>query len=180
MTMCTATEPTTRVMNALKNSLVCYLQFARPWIGDAAKVGETIRLAAESHRTHVERLGKMIVNRHARVTSRAFPADFTGLNDLSLQYLLPLVIADAKQIIQLAEDAADALKFDAKGYELIADVIDSERGHLRMLQRAAACRPEKTTDGLKPTMRHTSISRDESDRTRRRKWRPSPTPSGAV
>jgi hypothetical protein len=59
---------------------------------------------------------------------------FTGLNDPSIEYLLPLVIEDEKQIIALIELAADALACDPAARELPAEIVECERRHLQMLQ----------------------------------------------
>jgi hypothetical protein len=136
MTKQTPIDAITRVMNALRYSLASYLRFACPWV-DASKqpIAEAIRHAAEGHRQHVTRIGELLVERHGHVESRTFPRSFTGLNDLSIEYLLPLVIEDEKQIVRIIEASLAALESDAEASDLMAAIIDSEKRHLQMLER---------------------------------------------
>jgi ferritin len=137
MTKQTPIDSINQVMNALRYSLASYLRFARPWIDASAQsIAETIRHVAQDHRQHVTRIGELLVNRHGHVESRAFPRPFTGLNDLSIEYLLPLVIEDEKQIIQIIEASAVALNCDVEVSDLLAEVLDIEKRHLRVLERA--------------------------------------------
>jgi len=108
-------------MNALRYSLASYLRFARPWIDASTQsIAESIGHVAQHHRQHVTRIGELLVDRHGHVESRAFPQAFTGLNDLSIEYLLPLVIEDEKQIIRVIEATAVALECDAEASSVVA------------------------------------------------------------
>jgi hypothetical protein len=122
-------------MNALRYSLASYLRFACPWVDASAQsIGERIGRVAEGHRQHVARIGELLVERHGHVKSETFPSAFTGLNDLSVEYLLPLVIEDEKQIIRVIEATAVILDSDAEASDLVAEVLDVEKRHLQALQ----------------------------------------------
>ena len=89
------TEPLIRALNRVMNALACsvasYLRFARPRIDAGAEgVADTVRHVAVSHRNHAFRVGELRRERHGHVESRTFPIAFTRLNDLSVEYLLPL------------------------------------------------------------------------------------------
>ncbi len=130
-----------RVMNALRYSVATYLRFGRPWVhSNAGAVAEALWHLANSHRKHVRRIGELLIGRHGHVVSRAFPTAFTALNDLSIEYLLPLIVEDERQIIRLVEASAIALKGDSEATELAAEVVDSEKRHLQELQRASDLR----------------------------------------
>ena len=107
------------------------------------------------------------MKRRGRIKSRIFPTAFTGLNDLSLAYLLPEVIKDAKQIIQTDEGAASALKGDAEAYELVTEVVASERENLKMLQWNSGCHDENTINRANSLTRQDLIRRVKSHRTQR-------------
>jgi len=147
MTKQTPLDAINRMMNALRYSLASYLRFARPWVDAGAQtIAETIGHVAESHRQHVTRIGELLVERHGHVESRTFPRPFTGLNDLSIEYLLPLVVEDEKQIVRIIEASAAALECDAEASDLVAEIIDSEKRHLQILERAPGRRRAMRSD----------------------------------
>lgn len=129
-------------INALRYSLARYLRFARPWVDAGAEsTAEMIEKVAESHRQNVTRLGELLVERHGHVESRAFPSVFTRLNDLSIEYLLPLVIDDEKQIIRVIESNAVVLEHDAEASSLLDEVLDCEKRRLQVLEGLPVRRP---------------------------------------
>jgi hypothetical protein len=125
-----------RVMNSLRYSLASYLQFARPWVDAHSQVvADTIAHVAASHNHDVTRIGELLVERHGHVVSQTFPAAFAALNDLSMRYVLPLVLEDERQIVRLMEAAIVELEVDAEAYNLVAELVDRERRQVRILQR---------------------------------------------
>ena len=137
-----------RVMNALRYSLVSYLRFARPWVdADAQSLKTTIKDIAKQHRKHVMRIGKLLLSRYGHVESRTFPIAFGSLNDLSIEFLLPLVIEDERQIIRLVETSADALQSDAEVFGLMVDVLATETRHIELLQTAT--KPRRAIESAK-------------------------------
>jgi len=156
MTKQTPIDAINHVMNALRYSLASYLRFARPWIDASAQsIADTISNVAESHRQHVTRIGELLVERHGHVESRIFPSAFTGLNDLSIGYLIPLVIEDEKQIVRLVEASAPALEYDAEASELVAHIVVSAKLHLQILERGVGHR-RTTWRGRSIQARHQS------------------------
>jgi hypothetical protein len=136
MTRQTPIDAINGTINALRYSLARYLRFARPWVDASAEsIAEMIEKVAASHRQHFTRLGELLVERHGHVESRAFPSVFTRLNDLSIEYLLPLVIEDEKQIIRVIESNAVVLGHDAEASSLLDEVLDCEKRHLQVLER---------------------------------------------
>lgn len=97
-----SSDAISRVMNALRYSLASYLQFARPWADPDVRAGaDVIARVANSHDRDTTRIGKLLVERHCHAVSQAFPAAFTVLNDLSVRYVLSLVLEDERQIVRL-------------------------------------------------------------------------------
>jgi hypothetical protein len=122
-------------MNSLRYSLASYLQFARPWVDAHSQVvDDTIAHVAASHNHDVTRIGELLVERHGHVVSQTFPAAFAALNDLSIRYVLPLVLEDERQIVRLMEAAVVELEVDAEAYDLIAELVERESWHLRILR----------------------------------------------
>ena len=134
MTRQSPNDAMNRVMNALRYSVANYLQIRHFCVGPAA---DALWQLAACHRKHVRRIGLLLRARHWHVVSRAFPMAFEALNDLSIEYLFPLIIEDERQIISLVEASAVALQGDSEANELAAEVVDSEKRHLQTLQRAS-------------------------------------------
>src|SRR5688572_9477460 len=88
-----------RVLNLQRFSLPNYLRFARPWTREADHVLWAIVFGiADVQQRHAARVGELLVERHASTEPGAFPMRFTGLNDLSIRYLAPLVVEDLNRI----------------------------------------------------------------------------------
>jgi hypothetical protein len=124
-----------RVMNALRYSLASYLQFARPWIdANGESIADAIKCVAGHHSWHATRLGRLLMKRRANVVSRAFPATFTALNDVSVRHALPLVIEDSQRIVRHIEASLNTLRPDRDAYQLAMEICDGEKRHLSLLQ----------------------------------------------
>lgn len=135
-----------RPMNALRYSLASYLRFARPRVdADSRAVADALIGVATGHDLGVTRIGELLVKRHGHAVSQTFPAVFTALNDLSIRYILPLVIENERQIVRTMEAAAVELECDAVAYDLVAELVDRERRHLHTLQQLrGACRANRS------------------------------------
>jgi hypothetical protein len=135
------------VMNALRYSLARYLRFAQPRVEASAQpIADAVGHVAETHGKHVMRIGEFLLERQGHVASRTYPLAFTRLNNLSIRYLLPLVVDDEVQIIRLVEAAANALECDAEAHELLAEVGESGKRHLQLLRDASNHRQATTSD----------------------------------
>ena len=147
MTTQTPIDAINRPMNALRYSLARYLRFVRPWIdANCQSIAETIGRVAESHSRHVTRLGKLLVERQGHAESRTFPRAFGAFNDLSIEYLLLVIIEDERQIIGLFEATAIALECDAEAFNLVVEVLAHEKLHLQILERALSHRYAMRSD----------------------------------
>jgi hypothetical protein len=126
------------VMHKFMYSVAHYLWFAHPWSSaDARPIADALKRLGESHRDHIRRLGELLISRRRHIPRGSFPAAFTGLNDLSVQYVVPMAIEDENKIIRLLEAAAAELKLDSEAHTLLTDIIRSEKRHLQTLQAAA-------------------------------------------
>jgi hypothetical protein len=151
MTEKSARDAMYRVINALRYSLASYLCFAQPRDdipGSPAVLA--VALVAQRHHRHAGRVAKQLVRRFGHVESRTFPRAFTALNDLSVDYLLPLIVEDQRQIVSLIDAAALALKPDTEWHDLVVDIGDSEKDTLTFLHRASG---DRRASGVAPLVR---------------------------
>ncbi len=122
------------VLNLQRFSLANYLRFARPWTREADHVLLAIVFGiADTQQKHAARVGQLFVERHASTDLGDFPRRFTGLNDLSIRYLAPLVVEDLKRIIHDLRSCGDAVRDDRPSWELVQAILADEQRHLRIL-----------------------------------------------
>lgn len=120
-------------------SLAMYLSFATPWVGrgreDAAKVVVTI---AEHHKALVERLGAMVLDLGGTLEYGHFPMQFTALHDVSLEYLLKLLLQRQEKEVALIGSLADQLRFAPLAHALALEALGESKAHFDMLREVAA------------------------------------------
>jgi hypothetical protein len=122
------------VLNLQRFSLANYLRFARPWACEPDHVLLTVVFGiARVQQEHVTRVGKLLVERHASAEPGSFPMRFTGLNDLSIRYVAPLVVDDLERIIHDLRCCAEALRDDGPALALVQAILRDEERHLQVL-----------------------------------------------
>lgn len=123
------------VLNLQRFSLAGYLRFSRPWASDPDHVLLQIVFGiAQIQQVHATRVGELLVERHASTEPGTFPMRFTGLNDLSIRYVAPLVVEDLQRIIHDLHWCAEALRDDSTAWELVQAILRDEERHLQMLR----------------------------------------------
>jgi hypothetical protein len=76
--------------------------------------------------------------RERLVRSSVFPLHFTSYNDLSLEYLVPLLLEDERALIRSAEECAERLKDDPEARRIVDKVIVSLRRYAALLMELLA------------------------------------------
>ncbi len=123
------------VLNLQRFSLANYLRFARPWACEPDHVLLTVVFGiAQAQQKQAERIGMLLVERHARAEPGTFPLRFTGLNDLSIRRVAPLVAEDLERIVQDLHGCAEALRDDGPALALVQAILRDEQRHLQMLR----------------------------------------------
>ena len=130
---------TNTVLNRLRvlhsRSLVAYLRYVCPWIRkefhNAADILET--MTDETQRI-ADRIGEMILARGGDVEAGEFPLEFTGLHDLSVDYLLKLLVEDQESAITTIQTCVDQLGDDPLAQALAEESLGAAKGNLDSLQ----------------------------------------------
>jgi hypothetical protein len=133
-----AHEPLARLLAIESYSLPIYLQTAAPW----ARLGEERALETLSHiAADQRRLAGLIARRLERLEGHVprgdFPQRFTWLNDLSLDYLLRLLIDEQQRDIKTIEDCIAKLTADRHSLSLAEEALGAARAHLESLEELA-------------------------------------------
>ncbi len=120
-------------------SLPVYLTDAAPWLTDKeASTADVLNLIAADHLMTVDRLAEAVLERNGRLRMGTFPTYFTGLHDLSIDYLLRETLkrqaADTARIAEIAGELAP----DARAAALAKEAWGAAQGHLESLRELEA------------------------------------------
>ncbi|MCE9555000.1 MAG: hypothetical protein K8T91_16720 [Planctomycetes bacterium] len=116
-------------------SVPMYLTEAVPWThhGDEQATAAVEDIVA-SHKAIVVRLADEIQNRYGVVDPGDFPAEYTDLHFLSLDYLLIEILAGLDLDIQSIQECVRRLEDDRVGKALAEEALGNARGHRQTIE----------------------------------------------
>jgi hypothetical protein len=124
-----------QMLNLQRFSLANYLRYARPWAGEADHLLRAVVFGiADAQSQNANRIGELLVERHASVEPGAFPKRFTGSNDVSIRYAAPRVVDDLGRITQSLRWCAADLGDDAVALDLVQSILGDDQRHLLILR----------------------------------------------
>jgi hypothetical protein len=134
---------TTDILNRLlvlhMRSLPMYLGYAPPYqLYQNQKAKAVLDQIVEDHKRTVDRLGTLILDSGGTIDYGEFPMSFTSLHDLSLSYLLKLLIERQQKLITANEKLADALGMAPYAQATAREAVGEAKGHLQNLQELQA------------------------------------------
>jgi len=134
---------TTEILNRLlvlhMRSLPMYLSYAPPYqLASHEKAKAVLDQIVEDQKKTVDRLGTLILDSSGTVDYGEFPMAFTSLHDLSLQYLLNLLIERQQKFNMVCEKLADALGMAPYAQAAAREAVGEAKGHLENLQELKA------------------------------------------
>ena len=138
---------TNSLLNQLRithtRSLVAYLQYAGPWIRkNFHAVRDVLDTMATEMQRIADRAGEMILSDYGELIAGEFPIEFTGLHDLSVDYLLNLIVQEQQEIIVSIEQCVSQLDADPFAQALAEEALGAAKGHLDTLQELVAAESE--------------------------------------
>jgi len=116
-------------------SLPMYLSYAMPYPmrGDE-KARAVLDQIVDSQKEMVDRIGSLLIERAADVVHGEFPMYFTGLHDLSWEYLVKRMIADQRRDVAQIEECVEQLRDDPLGKALAEEALGAAKAHLDSLE----------------------------------------------
>ena len=116
-------------------SLPMYLTDATPWThhGDEKAVEVLTDIVADNRST-CQKLAQAVQQRGGILVEGEYPTEFTGMNFLSLDYLLSQSIKLQQGDIQTIEAIAERLWNDPPAQALAKEALGAAKGHLQSLQ----------------------------------------------
>ena len=130
---------TTEILNRLLvlhvRSLPMYLGYAPPYqLYQSPNAKAVLDQIVEDQKRTIDRLGTLILDAGGAVDYGEFPMSFTSLHDLSLQYLLDLLIERQQKFITVCERLADQLTSAPYAQAAAREAVGEAKGHLENLQ----------------------------------------------
>lgn len=122
-----------------QRSLAMYLHYAPPnQLAQHPRAAVTLaQMVADQTRT-ADKLATLILQSNGQVDPGEFPMAFTGLHDLSLDYLVKLLIERQVKHIAACERLASALNMAPYAQAAAREAVGEAKGHLDNLQELAA------------------------------------------
>lgn len=128
-----------RILVLHARSLPVYLSYARPdQLWKHPKVADVLDRIVADHQRMVDRLGTLILENHGVVNHGEFPMSFTALHDLSVEYLLNMLIDRQKRFVAVIEKLADQLTLAPYAQAAAREAVGEAKGHLENLEELAA------------------------------------------
>jgi hypothetical protein len=130
---------TNTVLNRLlvlhHRSLPMYLGYAHPFTIRGDEQAKSVLLhIVESQKEMVDRIGSLLIERDWDIAHGEFPMYFTGLHDLSYDYLTKRMIADQRRDIAAIELCVEKLDGDPLGKALAEEALGAAKAHLDSLE----------------------------------------------
>jgi len=130
---------TTEILNRLlvlhMRSLPMYLSYAPPYeLAAHVKAKAALDQIVEDQKRTVDRLGTLILDSGGTIDYGEFPMAFTALHDLSLEYLLNMLIERQQKFITVCERLADGLGMAPYAQAAAREAVGEAKGHLENLQ----------------------------------------------
>jgi hypothetical protein len=118
-------------------SLLQYVSESSPYSADPARVAvEAVRTIAREERDETARLTRLLQKMRLRPPKGgSYPSHFTTMNFVTLEYLLPKLIAEHEK--EIAQIAAQASPLDDEAGRIAQAYLDMKRRHLQTLQKLA-------------------------------------------
>jgi hypothetical protein len=137
------TPSTIDVLNRLyvlhHRSLAVYLHYAQPYrLARDARAAAVLGQMAEDQNRTADKLAAMILDANGQVDPGEFPMSFTGLHDLSVEYLVKQLIERQKKHIAACEKLADLLAMAPYAQAAAREAVGEAKGHLDNLEELAA------------------------------------------
>jgi len=137
---------TNDVLNRLyaihNRSLPKYISYARPWPeAGTEEAWKTIELIVADQLRTIERLGEMLDARSFNVAAGEYPMSYTGLNDLSIEYLTERMIEQQKRDISSIEQCVEQLSLAPMAQTLAKESLGAAKGHLDSLIELTETKP---------------------------------------
>jgi len=123
------------LLNMLRYSLLQYLGESSPWTDRESQSRlETFSGLVRRQQFQAERLASLLNERRAVISSANYPEDCSQLHYVSLDYVKPKLIDNAKKIVATLDRAAEELSDDPEALRLVEQLKADEEQTIEALR----------------------------------------------
>ena len=128
-----------RILGIHNASLVAYIKYAEPWVAHGQEEAMAlVKDAIEDQERSVKMLGERILDLGGIVQPGAFPLTFTSFHDVSLDYLLNLLLVTQQDDINVIQQCVDSLEADTRDRAIAEEILGNAQAHLETFQEIVA------------------------------------------
>ncbi|HZN35710.1 MAG TPA: hypothetical protein VFB80_17895 [Pirellulaceae bacterium] len=125
------TDVLNRILVLHERSLSMYLSYAPPADLQASERAKAVLgQIVEDQRRTIDRLATLVLDGSGTVDYGEFPLSFTSLHDLSLKYLLNLLIDRQRKLVAVCERLAEQLNLAPFAQAAARESVGEAKGHL--------------------------------------------------
>ena len=124
-----------RLIDVHSSSLASYMQFASPWVdvGQEEAIASIADVYEDQART-VKRMGELVLDMGGVVQPGVFPMTFTSLHDVSLTYVLQLLVRAQTDDLSIIRKCVESLEPHTVERALAEESQGSAEGHLELFR----------------------------------------------
>ena len=129
-----------QVLVNILRSLLQYVAESWPWTEDGAspQARQKVDQLVARQRAHVERIRDLLYDRHWPIDFGMYPAEYTDLHYLALDYLLRQLAANQQALVESIERTLGECEGDDQAAAVVREIVQDERDIARELQALAS------------------------------------------
>ena len=132
-------EQLNALLIALSRSLLQYAGYCELWTTEENhQASATLSEVVSGQRENIGYLVSLLESRRWRIDWGTFNTLFTDLHFLSLQFLLPQIIADQQTVVEIAEQTEADLTDDAEALPLVEKIAADVKCDVEKLKQLGA------------------------------------------
>ncbi len=124
-----------RMLSIHNASLVSYIKYAEPWVAYGQEESMAlVKDAIEDQERSVKMLGERILELGGIVQPGAYPLTFTSFHDVSLDYLLKVLLVTQQDDIDVLQQCVNSLEVDTRDRAIAEEILGNAQAHLETFQ----------------------------------------------
>jgi hypothetical protein len=123
------------LLRLLCRGLPVYLLEVRPWVSSADEsLSKALARLVDDRRLYAGHVAQAILSRGGYPDPGPFPLKFTGLNDVSLEYLARTLHASLRADMEILQSYSRRLEEMPRLHALSEEILGNTRGHAEILE----------------------------------------------
>jgi hypothetical protein len=133
------TDMLNQLLHLLMRGLPAYAAEANPWTQPERRpLGKALANLAADRRLFASRTNQAILDRGAYPDPGAFPLEYTGLNDASIEYLAHELIDSLHVDTEILQEISAQLRDVPELHALTEEILGNTIGHAEILEKVVS------------------------------------------